>query len=128
MESPNNNGFYETWSSGMARMKSRTPDITRAFGGFFQNLMKEGSLSVREKELIALGIGLALRCEGCIYSHVEKCLKTGATPEQVIEAAGVAVMMQGGPTYTYIPKVLEALDTFAANAPATPPTRTAAVA
>src|ERR1051326_1380869 len=107
---------YQSWSSGMARMKLRTPDIARAFGGFFQALMKDGALSTRDKELIALGIGLAVRCEGCIYSHVEKCLKAGATPEQVLEAAGVAVMMQGGPTYTYIPKVIEALEQFQAPA------------
>ena len=75
----------------------------------------------REKELIALGIGLAVRCEGCIYSHVEKCLKAGATPEQIQEVAGVAVMMQGGPTYTWVPKVLEALDHFASlTTPVTP--------
>jgi AhpD family alkylhydroperoxidase len=114
------NGFYQKWSGGMGRMKSRTPDLARAFGAFFQSLMKEGSLSVREKELIALGIGLAVRCEGCIYSHVEKCLKAGATPDQILEAAGVAVMMQGGPSYTYVPKVLEALDHFAAPAAAPP--------
>jgi alkylhydroperoxidase/carboxymuconolactone decarboxylase family protein YurZ len=41
---------------------------------------------------------------------VEKALKSGATREQVLEAAGVAVMMQGGPTYTYLPTVVEALD------------------
>ena len=118
-------GFYRTWSQGMARMKARAPDLARAFGGFFQSLMKEGALSVREKELIALGIGLSVRCEGCVYSHVDRCLKAGATPDQILEVAGVAVMMQGGPTYTYIPKVLEALDQFAAVQPAAP-TRPAA--
>lgn len=117
---PTENGFYPTWSGGMARMKARAPDLARAFGAFFQSFMKEGSLSVREKELIALGIGLSVRCEGCIYSHVEKCLKAGATPDQILEAAGVAVMMQGGPTYTYIPKVLEALDQFISAAPTRP--------
>lgn len=120
-----NNGFYPDWSQGMSRMKGATPDIAKAFGGFFHALMKEGALSVREKELIAFGIGFALRCEGCIYSHVEKCLKTGSTPEQILEAAGVAVMMQGGPTYTYLPKVLEALDQFKAVQPVNP-TRPAA--
>jgi AhpD family alkylhydroperoxidase len=105
--------FYPSFSAGMTGMRARTPDIARAFGGFFQTLMKDGALSVKEKELIAFGIGLALRCEGCVYSHVEKCLKAGATPEQVLEAAGVAVMMQGGPTYTWMPKVIEAIDHFA---------------
>jgi AhpD family alkylhydroperoxidase len=119
-ERPMNNGFYESWSKSMARMKSQAPDIARAFGGFFQALMRPGALSVREKELIALGIGLSVRCEGCIYSHVEKCLKAGATPEQVMEAAGVAVMMQGGPTYTYLPTVFEALEQFAQSKAAEP--------
>lgn len=107
------NGFYSAWSDSMGRMKARTPDIARSFGGLFQGLMKEGSLSVREKELIALAIGISQRCEPCIWSHMEKCVKAGATQEQVLEAAGVAVMMGGGPTYTYVPKVIEAFDHFA---------------
>jgi alkylhydroperoxidase/carboxymuconolactone decarboxylase family protein YurZ len=45
-----------------------------------------------------------------MYAHVEKALKAGATREQVMEAAGVVVMMQGGPAYTALPKVVEALD------------------
>jgi AhpD family alkylhydroperoxidase len=91
-------------------MMSNTPDITKAFGGLFKTLMKEGALSVKEKELIALGIGLAVRCVPCINLHVEKCLKAGATREQILEAAGVAVMMQGGPSFTHVPAVIEALD------------------
>lgn len=108
--------FYPAWSASMSQMKSRAPEVAAAFGTFFKSLMKEGALSVREKELIALGIGISLRCEGCIYSHVEKCLKAGVTPEQIIEAAGVAVVMQGGPSYTHMSEVFEALDTFAAKA------------
>ena len=69
-----------------------------------------GAVTVREKELIALGIGIALRCDACVYAHIEKALHAGATREQVMETAGVAVMMQGGPGFTYLPKVVEALD------------------
>lgn len=106
--------FYESWPSTMQATKARNPEMGRAFGGFFQALMKEGTLTVREKELIALGIGIASRCEPCIYTHVEKCLKSGATPEQIMEAAGVAVMMGGGPVYTYTPVVAAALSHFEA--------------
>jgi AhpD family alkylhydroperoxidase len=72
--------------------------------------MKPGALTVLEKELMAMAIGLALRCENCIYAHVQSALNAGATREQVLEAAGVAVLMQGGPSYTYLPRVTEALD------------------
>ncbi len=104
---------YEGWSQSMKQMKGRTPEIAKGFGGMFQGLMGAGALSVREKELVALGIALSQRCEPCIWSHVEKCLKAGATPEQVAEVAAVGVVMGGGPVYTYVPKVLGALEHFA---------------
>jgi len=102
--------FFEQWAADQGRMKEQVPEVMRGFGGLFQAVMKEGALSVREKELIALGIGLAVRCVPCINLHVQKCLQAGATPEQVLEAAGVAVMMQGGPSYTHVPEVIRALE------------------
>ena len=102
--------FYGQWPARMSRAKSAAPDAAKGFGTLFQSVMKEGALSVREKELIALGMGLALRCDPCVMSHVQKALHAGASREQVLETAAVAVMMQGGPGYTYLPKVVEALD------------------
>ena len=100
---------YDSWPQAIAAMKKAAPDVARAFGGMFQKLMGEGALSVHEKEMIALAIGLALRCEACIYAHLEKALNAGATREQILELAGVLVMMQGGPGYVYVPKIVEAL-------------------
>jgi AhpD family alkylhydroperoxidase len=113
--------FYESWPGKMSTMKT-TPgggEIGKAFGPFFQGLMTDGSaeggLSVKHKELIALSIGVASRCEPCIYAHVEKCLKAGATPREVMDASGVAVMMGGGPAYTYTPVVATALKHWASQ-------------
>ena len=102
--------FFDQWETDQQKLKECAPEIARGFGGMFQAVMKEGALSVREKELIALGIGLAVRCVPCINLHVKKCLDAGATREQIIEAAGVTVMMQGGPSFTHVPEVLRALD------------------
>lgn len=110
--------FYSNWPAAMNAMKAAPggAEIGKAFGPFFQGLMKdstaEGGLSSKHKELIALGIGIAVRCEACIYTHVEKCLKAGATPREVMDAAGVAVMMGGGPVYTYTTVVAAALEHF----------------
>lgn len=112
--------FYESWPATMNATKAMNPDIGKAFGGFFQTLMKdsspEGGLDVKQKELIALGIGVTSRCEPCIYSHVEKCLKAGATSREIMDAAGVAVMMGGGPVYTYTTVVAAALAHLEASA------------
>ncbi|MDX2017331.1 MAG: carboxymuconolactone decarboxylase family protein [Planctomycetota bacterium] len=108
--------FYAQWPATMNATKARNADLGKAFGGFFQTLMKdnaaEGGLSVKVKELIALGISVHTRCHPCIYAHVEKCLKVGATPKEIMEATGVAVMMGGGPVYTTSPVVAAALDHF----------------
>ena len=103
------NGFYESWPRRMNDAKAMAPEVGRAFGPFFRELMKAGALAAKDKELIALGIGIAQRCEACIYTHVEKCLKAGASEAEVMETAGVAVMMGGGPVYTYLAVVAEAV-------------------
>ncbi len=110
--------YYQNNARATQPVRQAMPDLIKGFGGLHQAAMKPGTLSTREKELIALAIGLAVRCENCIYSHVAASLKQGATREQILEAAGVAVMMQGGPTYTYLPRVTEALD--ALETPAEP--------
>jgi len=99
-------------NSAMAAMKSRPggAEIGKAFGPFFQALMKDGALPAKQKELIAVGIAVAVHCEGCIDAHVEKCLKAGATGPEIMEAAGVAVLMGGGPAYIYASSVAAALD------------------
>lgn len=109
---PNATDFFENWPKVNGAVKTRAPEIGRAFGPFFQGLMKEGALSVKQKELIALGIGVAVRCEPCIYLHVEKALHAGATSAEIMETAGVAVMMGGGPASTYATIVAAALDHF----------------
>jgi AhpD family alkylhydroperoxidase len=102
--------FYVQWPGRVSRARAAVPEAAKGFGTLFQAVMKEGALGVREKELIALGIGLALRCDPCVYAHVQKAKQAGASREQILEAAGVVVMMQGGPAYTYLPKRVEALD------------------
>ncbi len=110
--------FFDKWQSDQEQVKELAPDIIRGFGGMFQAVMKAGALSVREKELIALGIGLAVRCVPCINLHVQKCLEAGATRAEILDAAGVAVMMQGGPTFTHVPEVIKALDHLESGAKA----------
>lgn len=105
------------WKAGFQKLRADAPDLARAFGGLHAALMKQGSLSVREKELIALAVGMAQGCTDCIWLHAEGSLKAGATREQVIEAAGVAVMMGGGPVFVHMPDVLRALDHLHAAPP-----------
>jgi AhpD family alkylhydroperoxidase len=69
------------------------------------------------KELIALGIGIAVRCDGCIAYHVHDALRAGATHQEIVETIGVAVLMGGGPAAMYGSEALEALEQFEATEP-----------
>ncbi len=102
--------FLEDFGASMARVKGEVPATVEGFMGLFGKVMAPGALGVREKELIALGISVAQRCLPCINLHVQKCLGAGADRRQILEAASVAVMMQGGPAYTHLVPVLKALD------------------
>lgn len=121
----NAQNYYANNARANRPVREAMPDLIKAFGGLHQAAMKPGALTAAEKELIALGIGLAVRCENCIYSHVQAALKQGATREQILETAGVAVMMQGGPTYTYLARVTEALEALSTPAETAPPATTA---
>jgi len=102
--------FYANIGGKMEKMQSDAPAIPGGFSGMFGKLMKEGSLSVLEKELIALGIAVCQRCAPCIRMHVKKSLDAGATKEQILETAGVAVVMGGGPAFMYISEVIDSLE------------------
>jgi AhpD family alkylhydroperoxidase len=107
--------FFEKFKKDAAKMKEQTPDMINGFGGLFSKVMGEGTITVLEKEFIAVAIGVAIRCEPCIKLHIKKCLDAGATKEQILEAASVAVMMGGGPAYTHIPVVIDTLETLTAE-------------
>ena len=102
--------FFEKFAIDMAKMKEQIPDTINGFGGMFGKIMKDGAISLKEKEFVALGIAVALHCPPCIRAHVQKCLDAGATKQQILEAASVAVLMGGGPAYTHIPVVMETLE------------------
>jgi AhpD family alkylhydroperoxidase len=93
----------------LAEIQRELPELANSFGALFLNVMKEGAVSTHNKELIALGIAVAVQCESCIRIHVEKCLAAGCRKNEILEAAAVAVMMHGGPAYTHLPIVLDGL-------------------
>ncbi len=97
-------------SEALATFRALRPETGSGFTNLHRATMGEGALTVREKELIALAIGIATRCVDCIGFHVQGAMKAGATREDVADTISVAVMMGGGPAYMYGVKALEAFD------------------
>jgi AhpD family alkylhydroperoxidase len=83
-----------------------------AFDTLAKTAMSAGVLSELQKELIATGIAVSTRCDGCIGFHVKGLVRLGATREQVNEMLAVAVYMGGGPSLMYAAEVLKAFEEF----------------
>ena len=71
--------FLIDWKASLPKLRAGAPDVARAFGGLHVAVMKDGKLAAREKELIAMAVGLAQGCTECVYLHTEGALKAGAT-------------------------------------------------
>lgn len=93
-----------------------SPELMGAFMKVHHVGSGAGALSVKHKELIALGIGIHTKCEGCILAHVKAAVDAGATPDEVVDAINVAVYMSGGPGVVYGAKAYAALQEFSAEA------------
>jgi AhpD family alkylhydroperoxidase len=99
----------------MAKTRQGIPDTTKAFGALAAAATAAGALDGKTKELIALAIGIAVRCDGCIGFHAKAALKQKATREEVLETIGMAIYMGGGPSFIYGAEALEAFDQFSAG-------------
>lgn len=97
------------------KLRQQAPGAMAGFGQLHEGAMAPGALDAKQKELIALGIGIASRCDGCIAFHMHEALANGASPEEIAETIGVSVMMGGGPVLMYGLHALEAMEQFAGS-------------
>lgn len=104
--------YYHHLQSLMVKLGNELPGPLSGFGQLHRHAVADGALSTKIKELIALGIGIAARCDGCIAYHVHDALKAGATRKEIVETIGVAILMGGGPATVYGAEAFEALNQF----------------
>jgi len=86
---------------GQAQMARHLPGMLENFQTLAQSIMKQETLAPKFKELIAVAIAVAIRCQPCIAHHVKRALEQGATTAEILEACSIAVMMGGGPSIAY---------------------------
>ncbi len=99
--------------SGMAALGEEAPELNAAFVQMDQAAYVEGELERKYKELIGLAIGLFTRCEYCMNLHVKQALEEGASREEILEAAAVAVAFGGSPAMAYLSTtIMNALEAF----------------
>ena len=88
----------QSLSSSLAKLRTDTPEVMKAFGMLAQAATKGGALDKKTKELIALALGIAAHCDGCIGFHMQTLVKLGVTRAELEETLGMTVYMGGGPS------------------------------
>ncbi len=101
-------------TEGVKTLKAEISDTVKNFYAMSEAANKDGALDTKTKELIALALGVAGHCDGCIGFHTQKLVKLGATKQEVAEALGVAVYMGGGPSLMYAAEAMQAFEEFSA--------------
>tara|TARA_R110000744_G_scaffold7388_1_gene25574 strand:- start:1068 stop:1457 length:390 start_codon:yes stop_codon:yes gene_type:complete len=103
---------YNDLTKSMKKLGVRIPGSMKGFTDLHKSSISQGALTSKTKQLIALGIAITVRCDGCIAFHVHDSLNVGASAEEVLETIGVAILMGGGPSVVYGCEAMEALDQF----------------
>jgi AhpD family alkylhydroperoxidase len=94
----------------LRELRTGAPDVMKAFSAIAQAATRGRALDAKTKELIALAIGVATRCDDCIAFHAKSALEQGASREEVLEALGMAIYMGAGPAVMYASHAIEAFD------------------
>lgn len=89
-------------SAGLKDWRALAPDAQAGFSQLAKGAIFDGALDSKTKELIALCLGVAAHCDGCLGFHTQALVRMGATEQEVAEALAVAVYMGGGPNLMYV--------------------------
>lgn len=98
------------------RLREAIPGVYSGYVRMASAAMGDGGvLPPRMRELIALAIAVTRECDGCIYAHAHSLARQGASGQEVAEALGVAIAMNGGPGTVWAPRAYAAFEEFAAG-------------
>ena len=108
-------------NGAVGEIRASNPDLVKAYAAFHHANSASKHLDAKTRELIALAVAVTLRCDGCINVHSEAATRAGATKDEIVDALGVAVMVNAGATMVYSAHTIDAVHAYAAatQAPAT---------
>lgn len=101
-------------SAQLRNLRGGAPELMKEFSAIAQAALAPNALDAKTKELIALGIAVAVRCDDCIAFHVKAALERGASRQEILETLGMAIYMGAGPAAMYASHALEAFTQFEA--------------
>lgn len=78
---------------------------------------EEGAISVKNKELMGLVGSMVLRCNDCIFYHLDRCVTEGCSKQEIFEAMNVALVIGGSIVIPHLRYAFEVLDELLSAGP-----------
>jgi AhpD family alkylhydroperoxidase len=107
--------MIEAMNGAVRDLRQVAPEVMKSFSDMARAAHGHDALDQKTKELVALGISVAIRCAPCIAYHSEAAAKQGASREAVAETLAMAIYMGAGPSVMYAAQALEAVDQMIAK-------------
>jgi len=96
-----------TASMSLELISRQQPEVVAALYKLKGTVFKDGALSVKEKELIAVAVTALLKCDECLTVHAQKAMEAGATKDEIRESLLVAMYLAGPTTVIWTEKIDE---------------------
>ena len=78
-------------SPALKELRSGAPEVMKGFSAIARAALEANALDTKTKELIALAISVAVRCDDCIAFHAKAVVERGASREEILETLGMAI-------------------------------------
>jgi AhpD family alkylhydroperoxidase len=108
------NEYLKSLSPQLRELRAGAPDVMKGFSAIAQAALKPNALDTKTKELIALAISVATRCDDCIGFHAKAAAEHGASREEIMETLGTAIYLGAGPAVMYAAHAIGAYDELGA--------------
>jgi AhpD family alkylhydroperoxidase len=89
--------------------------VTKRFFRLDGQAYEAGALPAKTKELLGLTASMVLRCDDCVAYHIDQCVKSGVSDEELWEAMDVALIVGGSIVIPHLRRAVEFLDEARAN-------------
>ena len=93
-------------------LASGNKEIQRFFA-LDDRVYRQGTIPAKTKEMMGLVASLVLRCNECIFYHIDRCVEEGVSLEEFYEAFSVALVVGGSVTIPHVRYAFEILDELA---------------
>lgn len=101
------NGDFDKY---MSKFESLVPELNDAWAGYRDEVFKEGLITVKDKQLIALACAYITECSHCIQLRTKLSKELGATDEEIAESVYIAMRLAMGQPYAFSSIALENYD------------------